>query len=608
MAALAKEYWLISLTTSLVIVFLLALTPLWGKRYGARWQYAAWLFIACRLLVPYVPRLPYFLLPGTAATLPPAAAVVNPLPAAMDHVISAASAATVMQTGTAPVTGGMDAAGMLGLLWLLGAAVFLLYQVAVSFVFHRQVKKTARPVAAKTREICLKLQKELGIAKNIEIKTVSWVSGPLLFGLFRPTILLPEENINPSLLHFVFKHELCHYRHGDLWWKLLLLLANALHWYNPLVYLAVCRAGQACELSCDQSVVRGKDRSYRQAYGQTVLSLIRRSCHCQAPVSTYFFNGKRSLEERLRGMLDMGNKKTGVLFLTFLLLTAVILTACVVPGKDNAQEISDTGGDGDLPAWCTPMSDFSAMAAAKTPYVGNASAVGKVLSFSPLKSYNYTGMSLQTVAEPYGITLNYIIAQPNLFTQEEIAAMAYLTAMNCFVLIDNVGTVVISVENYYTEDDKIEPLHRRDSYAYDRACFDADYGRDVREFADDPTLWRQAVKSYIKNGIKPPWNTWRQDQAELAELQKEVDNGHKPGLLDPAQVGRQFVDQLDMLKSSIVSPISRMEVISDTSDAKIYSYIRENGTATQVLLTQPVQKGEAGIWQVLYYRELKLDS
>ncbi len=235
------------------------------------------------------------------------------------------------------------------------------------------------------------------------------------------------------------------------------------------------------------------------------------------------------------------------------------------------------------------------MAAAKTPYVGNNSAVGKVLSFSPLKAYNYTGMSLQTVTEPYGITLNYIIAQPNLFTQEEITAMAYLTAMNCFVLIDNVGTVDINVENYYTENDKIEPLHRRDSYAFDRTCFDADYRRDVRQFADDLALWRQAVQNYIKNGIKAAWNTWRQDQTELAELQKAADNGHMPGLLDPAQVGRQFVDQLDMLKSSIVSPVSRMEIISDESDTKIYSYIRENGSATQVMLTQPVQKDEAGI-------------
>jgi len=600
MALLAKEYWAISWSTSLLILPFLLLTPFFSKRYGARWQYIAWLCLVCHLLVPFVPVLP---LAQAPIDLMPAQTVVTPFPASQALI---STTGTVLEKSVIPSASPILWGEILPLLWILGVAVFLSYQLGVYLIFRRRIKRMSRPAPAETLRICQEMRNTMGIKREIGVKISAEASGPLLFGLLHPVILLPEMALGPEKLHFVFKHELLHYRRGDLWWKLLLLLANALHWYNPLSYLAVRRAGQACELSCDQLVVQGKDRLYRQAYGETVLSLIRRVCHRQAPLSTYLFNGKKSLQERLRGMLDMRPKKTGTSLLVLLVAISIFLTACVSPQNETGQ--GTAAATGELPAWCQPMTDFEAMAEAKTLYVGDPSAVGNVLSFSPLKEYNYTGMSLQTDTEPYGITLNYIIAQPNLYSPEEITEMAYLTAMNCFVLIDNVGTVTINVENYYTEDGKIEPLHRRDGYTFNRVSFNGDYKRDVREFAAAPSLWRQAVENYINNGIKTNWNTWKQDQKALEQLQKEVDNGHMPGLLDPQQAARQFVDQLDMLKSSIVSPVSGMEVVADEAEYKIYSYIRENGSVTQVFLTQPVTQGETGIWQVLYYRDLVSNS
>ena len=70
---------------------------------------------------------------------------------------------------------------------------------------------------------------------------------------------------------FIFRHELTHYKHGDLWLKLLLLAARCLHWFNPLVHLIARFAQEDIEAACDDAVVRGHDGAYRRAYGETIL-------------------------------------------------------------------------------------------------------------------------------------------------------------------------------------------------------------------------------------------------------------------------------------------------------------------------------------------------
>lgn len=59
-------------------------------------------------------------------------------------------------------------------------------------------------------------------------------------------------------LYFILKHELIHYKQKDLWYKLLLLMAQVIHWFNPLVYIMVEQAEQDLEARCDLKVV-GKE-------------------------------------------------------------------------------------------------------------------------------------------------------------------------------------------------------------------------------------------------------------------------------------------------------------------------------------------------------------
>ena len=83
---------------------------------------------------------------------------------------------------------------------------------------------------------------------------------PMLIGLFRPAIILPERDYTDAQLYAVLQHELTHLRRKDVLVKWLSIFACAVHWFNPLVWLVRREIDRACELSCDEAVIRNLDK------------------------------------------------------------------------------------------------------------------------------------------------------------------------------------------------------------------------------------------------------------------------------------------------------------------------------------------------------------
>lgn len=102
------------------------------------------------------------------------------------------------------------------------------------------------------------------------------LSGPMMTGLFRPTVLLPDPPPAENSLPFVLLHELTHFRRRDIWYKTLLLLAAALHWFNPLVWLMLRAAEGDLECSCDSDVLRALPPERREDYAAAILAAARR--------------------------------------------------------------------------------------------------------------------------------------------------------------------------------------------------------------------------------------------------------------------------------------------------------------------------------------------
>ncbi len=98
------------------------------------------------------------------------------------------------------------------------------------------------------------------------------VGSPFVLGIFRPRIYLPA-SLSSEEWEYIVLHERCHIRRGDHITRVLAFAALALHWFNPLVWLAFILSGKDMEMSCDEAVLRSMGPEVRKAYCTSLLSL-----------------------------------------------------------------------------------------------------------------------------------------------------------------------------------------------------------------------------------------------------------------------------------------------------------------------------------------------
>lgn len=332
----------IGLTVSLAALVPLILRRLMKKRYPARMVCVVWAILALRLLIPVqltLPQAPVQVMPRTSyvvqsdqtafrqAGLP---VVQNPtrwVTGTQAQTLSAADTGTVKT---------VDITDILLTLWLAGVIACVIWQGIGYYRLIRSLKGKSRSVERADLHTILQEQcADLVIDREIPLRISSAADCPMLAGFIHPTLYLPDERISRTDAAFIFRHELTHYKHGDLWLKLLLLAARCLHWFNPLVHLIARFAQEDIEAACDDAVVRGHDGAYRRAYGETILrSAIAQAQKRKALVSC-FGDDKKTLMRRFEGLFDKSVKKRGVALVVMIALLVGSL-GCVVAVGDRS--------------------------------------------------------------------------------------------------------------------------------------------------------------------------------------------------------------------------------------------------------------------------------
>lgn len=306
----------ISISTSLIILILLLLTPFIKKNYAAKWRYFIWLFIAIRLIVPI-----NFTLPKPPVTITaPITTIEIPNGAEITDTVG-----TMLPGSKIPntVSYTFNAIELLYIIWTAGIFVFLLYQLYCYLRFKKAAKRWSEDIKDKRiiQAFNSKLT-EMNINAKISLKICKKIPSPMMFGFFKPTLMLPTTDYTDSELSFILKHELYHYKRRDLWYKLLLLIANGVHWFNPLVYLMQRSANRDVELSCDDEIIKNTDIGFRKSYSETILNSLNSAKKHQTKLSTNFNPSKKSLRDRFTNIFDIGKKRRGIIAL--LIVVAII--------------------------------------------------------------------------------------------------------------------------------------------------------------------------------------------------------------------------------------------------------------------------------------------
>ena len=299
--------WII--TSSLLILIVLLVRRLFRGKLSLRLQYALWLVVLVRLLIPgtvaqtglsvlnYLPRTEVEVSQST---------VTAPAPedgggSGQAQPAQPAQAAEPVQPVTPAEPEGQGTAGqsapapepfpwrtVLTAVWLAGAAAVAAALVISNLRFYLRLRRVRRahPIP--------------GLA--VPVYVARGLPSPCLYGFPRPAVYLTSAAAgDPAVLGHVLAHELTHRRHGDHIWAVLRGAALALHWYNPLVWLSAALSKRDGELACDEGALRNADDPTRAAYGLALIRLVttRPALTDLLCCATTMTAGKSGLKERI---------------------------------------------------------------------------------------------------------------------------------------------------------------------------------------------------------------------------------------------------------------------------------------------------------------------
>ena len=388
-----------SLLGALAILLMLVSKPLWRERYRAGARCWLWLALAVFLLFPVdfsvknapvqaSPPQDYTLFVGTdKTTIQSTDRLFGDMAERSGQTSTQVRDSIIARPVTDPAqktTRYIPVTTILFYGYLAGAAAFLFYEGVSYARFRRTVRRWSGSV---TRGDYRALLDETARALSVtapKMLICEAVTTPAVTGLFRPTLLLPHERYEPSELRCILRHELCHLKRRDMLLKLVLLAANAMHWFNPVVYLMLRQADEDIELACDSAATAGLDRAERAAYSRTLLAAVQSNVRT-LPATTCFGSTVERLKRRITNVLG-AQKKRG-LGVVALVLALTLTAGCAVGwgerGRKNDDPFDGTFYQAMLLAWDDDMAAGSEYA----PFLTEMNSFQLSAAPSPTLSY-----------------------------------------------------------------------------------------------------------------------------------------------------------------------------------------------------------------------------
>lgn len=347
-----------SLQLSLIIMLMLVVSPILAHRYSSKCRYYLWTVVFVALLLPI---RAYFKLT---------------LPEFLQTAVPQGATQAVSPIAIANTPASLDCLQYAGALWIAGLSVFLVWHLFSHLRFLSAVKRWSQDVDdADILRIFNNTKADLHIYKSIPIKSCACIKTPMVVGLLRPVVLLPQVTFAQDELPLILKHELVHIKRKDLWYKSLMLSTLAIHWFNPMIHLAVRSVLNLCEISCDEEVLKGIGAKGRARYGESVIGTARNRGAYKTALSTNFYSGTKGMKKRIYAMMDMSKKRfSPVLFMAVVMVTmcgttafALSPTLPVVP-ENNEQQPNQTMTDDTEPSYMysTEPNDIYTMTPSET--------------------------------------------------------------------------------------------------------------------------------------------------------------------------------------------------------------------------------------------------
>lgn len=470
-----------SLLGSLAILAMLVLKPLWRERYRAKTRCWLWLALAVFLLLPVdfsvknapvqaAPPKDYTLFVGTDKTaIQPTDNLFGDMAEKSGQSPAQVRDTIIQRPVTNPeqkTTRYIPMTTILFYGYLAGAAAFLLYQGVSYALFRRTVRRWKRDITRADYAAMLSdTARDLGVSAP-EMIVCEAISTPAVTGLLRPRLLLPHERYDVQELRYILRHELCHLKRRDMLLKLVLLAANAMHWFNPVVYLMLRQADEDIELACDSAATDGLELPERAAYSRTLLAAVQSSVRA-LPATTCFGGTVERLKRRITNVLG-AQKKRG-LGIVALVLALTLTAGCAVGWGERAQKNDDPFADKsytvdtllyEAPGFTDGFTDgaYPTFRTATNPagekYVTMFNDLGYALIYGPMEEYKLEKQSFYALfgntrdASPVDDLMQHNKSAWTGYCEEAKDSQPY----QAYLLEQEDGTIYLGLSADYAED------------------------------------------------------------------------------------------------------------------------------------------------------------
>lgn len=353
MTDLMRIVLILSASGTVLALALAALRRLLRNKLPKAVFYYLWLLVLLRLIVPAalpvsLPQLslpaedPAVIQPTASQTAVPAVDATQPVPEDLvfnytpNAVITGSGLPLQAQMSSGPAwyeTAWQWLCAHFAPVWLTGAAVHFLWFLLSYLHYRRRLLRDGVPLLEHEQA----LFDELRADRRVTALRSPLAQTPLLVGLLRPRIFLPETPVSTRELECILRHELTHLSRRDLLYKWFAVAATSFHWFNPLMPWLRRELSRSCELACDEAVIRAMDEVHRRQYGETLLTMAAARALPRGVPATMLCEEKRQLKERLQGIL-WHKRLTAVIALLSLLLALGMAGCAAVLGPQWEEE------------------------------------------------------------------------------------------------------------------------------------------------------------------------------------------------------------------------------------------------------------------------------
>lgn len=391
----------IIITSSVLILCIVLIRIVFKGRISSRLQYALWLLVALRLMIPATAQI--YMAIGSVQEFrimdliemlesrfgDVAEQLETPVSLPMSFAMStdntwAGRVAGYVLGATLNLSGSTDGptsvfvAGKIGFslldifrgIWGGGMIIMALWMLITNIIFSRRLHKGRKefllPESVWSTKINLSQDEDVpGIeddkisraVRKAKIYTIDGLASPCLYGFpFRESIYLTADIAeNPDRLRHVLTHEMCHKKHGDSFWSIVRSILLIVYWMNPLVWVAAVLSKRDCELACDEEALLLLGEEERISYGETLLSIITRKSRLSdiACTATTMTGSGKSVKERIKFIADkprvLGAAVVAALVLVIVVSVLVFTKSPLFHGNTWEGELTLTAGDMQIP-------------------------------------------------------------------------------------------------------------------------------------------------------------------------------------------------------------------------------------------------------------------